>query len=203
MDLQEAATLAVGEDGREMLGLEACARKPRHPIGRKKDSRRFQLDVRGKVMSHRWSAAFRPSRVAFVTLIRLCWRQRAMLAVWQDDRRADAAANVLPRIPLEIDGRGALTGRARTGGAIILALQGDTETHLFMGGLGGLIFLLGESTCARQARQGARQRAGEDEGADNSLCRHWLSPDIANGACEGASRHSISRRKRCSPPSVE
>jgi hypothetical protein len=69
MDLEEAATLAVGEDGREMLGLEACARKPRHRIRRKTDSRRFQLDVRGRVMSHRWSAAFRPSRVAFVTLI--------------------------------------------------------------------------------------------------------------------------------------
>src|SRR5580693_7272784 len=196
MDLKEAATLAVGEDGREMLGFEACARKPRHPKRRKTESRRFQLDVRGRVMSHRWSAAFRPSRVAFVTLIRLCRRQRAIFAVWQDDGRASAAANELPRIPLEIDGRGALTGRARTGGAIILAFQGDTETLLFMGGRSGLLFLLGERTCVRQARQGARQRAGEDEGADNSLCRHWLSPDFANGACEGASRHSIIRAER-------
>jgi hypothetical protein len=56
MDLEEAATLAVGEDRREMLGLEACARKPRHRIRRKTESMRLRLDVSGKVLSHRWSA---------------------------------------------------------------------------------------------------------------------------------------------------
>ena len=60
-------------------------------------------------------------------------------------------------------------------GAIVQALQGDPVTLLFVGGHRGLLFLLGERSCARQARQGARHRAGEDEGADNALCRHWLS----------------------------
>ena len=188
MDLEEAAMLAVGEDGREMLGLEACARKPRHRIRRKTESRRFQLEVRGKVLSHRWSAF----PVAFVTLIRLCRRQRAMLAVWQGDGRAGAAANELPRIALEIDGRGALTGRAWTGGAIILALQGDAETLLFVGGHGGLLFLLGERSCAREARQGARHRAGEDEGGDNSLCRHWVSLQTLQKAPVRAHHHARS-----------
>ena len=141
---RSSATLAVGEDGRRCSGLKLAPASPATRYAGKRRSRRFQLDVRGKVRSHRWSAAFRPSRVAFVTLIRLCRRQRAMLAVWQDDGRAGAAANELPRIPLKIDGRGALTGRARTGGAIILAVQGDAETLLFMGGRGGLLFLLGE-----------------------------------------------------------
>src|ERR1700723_1929557 len=48
MDLKEAATLAVGEDGREMFGFEACARKPRHPKRRKTESKRVQLPRRGK-----------------------------------------------------------------------------------------------------------------------------------------------------------
>jgi len=78
-----------------------------------------------------------------------------MLPVGEDNGRARAPANELPGIALEIHGGGALTGRAWTRGAIILALQDDTKTLLFVGGHGSLLFLLGERSCAGEACQGA------------------------------------------------
>src|ERR1700747_515947 len=48
--------------------------------------------------------------------------QRAMLTARHFDARARAALHELPRIALEVDGRGTLAGRARTSRAVILAL---------------------------------------------------------------------------------
>src|SRR5258708_25161485 len=59
--------------------------------------------------------------------------QRAVLAARNHDVRARAAENELPGIALEIGGRGALAGRARAGGAIVLSLEGDAVALLLPG----------------------------------------------------------------------
>src|SRR6202030_1387296 len=56
--------------------------------------------------------------------------QRAVLAARNRDARASAAKNELPGIALEIGRRGALAGRARAGGAIVLPLEGDAVALL-------------------------------------------------------------------------
>src|SRR5690349_902597 len=48
--------------------------------------------------------------------------QRAVLATRNHDARASAATNELPGVALKIDGRRALAGGARAGGAVVLPL---------------------------------------------------------------------------------
>jgi hypothetical protein len=116
-----------------------------------------------------------------------------MLPIRQDDRGASAAANELPRVALKIDGGGTLAGRAWTSGAIVLTLQSDAKTFLLVGSDGSLLFRLGERGRAGKARQGARQRACENDRADYILCRHWISLLTVRRCPSSASRDSIVR----------
>src|ERR1700758_2792893 len=77
--------------------------------------------------------------------------QRAVLAARNLDARAGAGTNELPGIPLEINGRGALAGRARAGGAIVLPLEGDAVALLLPGGRRRVCFRL-------RQRGGGRKR---------------------------------------------
>jgi hypothetical protein len=64
-----------------------------------------------------------------------------VLAVRELNGRAGPAADELPRIALEVDGGGALAGRARAGRAVILPLKSHSETLLLVRGESG--FALG------------------------------------------------------------
>src|SRR5271166_1867627 len=170
VDLEEAARLRPREDRLQVLGLEARPGQSRDRMRRKTRLRGFPLRMCGQVSSH--MPSFSGAR-----MVRLHRCHGAVFAVRQLDRRAGSALDKLPRVALEIDGRGALAGRAGARGAVVLALEGDAEALLLMGGHGGVHFRLGQRGSGREARKRARKGAGEDERGDGSFCRHWLAPN--------------------------
>jgi hypothetical protein len=95
-----------------------------------------------------------------------------VLAVRQLNRRAGAADDQLPRVALEIDGRGALAGRARSGRAVILPLEGDAKTLFLMRGDGCLVFRLCQRRRESDRGEGARYSAGQDKRRNCGLRRH-------------------------------
>ena len=56
-----------------------------------------------------------------------------MLSTRYFNARAGATLDEFPGVALEVDGRRTLAGRARSGGAVILPLQGNTVTLLLVG----------------------------------------------------------------------
>jgi hypothetical protein len=85
-------------------------------------------------------------------------RQRSVLAVRQHDRRAGPADDELPRIALEIDGGGPLTGRSGPRLTIVLALECDAVALLLVRSGGRLVF-------------GLRQRRSVASALDRALAR--------------------------------
>jgi hypothetical protein len=126
---------------------------------------------------------------------RLDWLERAGLAVRKLDAGAGAALHELPGVALEVDGRGALAGRAGAGGAIVLALQRDAEALLLVGR--GRCIRLGLSEGSGGGKGGKRSRngGGKDKRADESSLisphRYFASPPEASGA------HRLVRFVRC------
>src|SRR5271156_4394813 len=80
----------------------------------------------------------------------LDWAQRTMLSARYFNARAGATLDEFPGVALEVDGRRTLAGRARSGRAVILTLQGNTVTLLLVGRRGGRTFRLGQWASARQ-----------------------------------------------------
>src|SRR6516165_1352981 len=122
MDFEEAALRPLCDDRGQVIVLETGTRKTIDGM-RKAERRRCRGG--GLVISvHR---AF-PLPVMAAGSDRL---ERAGLAIRKLDAGAGAALDELPRVALEVDGRGALTGRAGTSSAIVLAFQRDA-TALFL-----------------------------------------------------------------------
>ena len=112
------------------------------------------------------------------------------------DAGAGAALHELPRIALEIDGRGALAGRAGPGGAIVLALQRDAEALLLVGGRWRRRprpWSAGRPR--RHGRERGRDGAGKDQRTDNIL-QTLISPLtgwhrlLGEGASSRSFRHA-------------
>src|SRR5271165_6924080 len=129
VDLEKAARLGSREDRWQVLGLEARPGQSRDRMRRKARLKGFPLRMCGQVSHHG-----RPRFPAFACIccVGLHGRQRAVLAVRQHDRGAGSPLDELPGVALEIDGRGALAGRAGSGGAVVLSLQGDAEALLLV-----------------------------------------------------------------------
>ena len=70
------------------------------------------------------------------------------------------------------DGELNLTGGARAGRAIVLALPGDAEALLLVGTNGGIGFGLRQRGGRGHRRKSGRDGGSEDERADNVSCRH-------------------------------
>ena len=120
--LEEAGLRAFRQDSVQVLVLEAGPGRVRDGQGREAET-----TVRAYVPSREMafmvvSALGRP--------LALSRSQRAVLATRNHDVRASAAKNELPGIALEINGRGALAGRPRAGGAIVLPFEGDAVALL-------------------------------------------------------------------------
>ena len=131
VNLEEAARLRPREDRLQVLGLEACPRQSRNRMRRKAGRRGFPLRICGQDSHH---GCPRFPALACMWRVGLHSRRRSVLAVRQRDRGAGSALDELPRVALEIDGRGTLAGRAGSGGAVVLSLQGDAEALLLVGG---------------------------------------------------------------------
>src|SRR5271169_513065 len=101
-----------------------------------------------------------------------------MLAVRQLNRRAGATADELPRIALEIDGRGTLAGRARAGRAVILPLEGDAKTLLLVRSDSRLAFRLRQRRRGSDRSQSARYGAGKDKRRNCCFRRHRFSLQV-------------------------
>src|SRR3954447_11434933 len=98
--------------------------------------------------------------------------ERALLATRQVDAGAGAALDEFPGIALEVGGRGALAGRAWSGRAIVLALEGDAEAFFLLGGDGRVALGLGQRSSSGQSRQCGRHGAGENERGHGKFGRH-------------------------------
>ena len=105
-------------------------------------------------------------------------RQRSVLAVRQHDRRAGPADDELPRIALEIDGGGPLTGRSGPRLTIVLALERDAVALLLVRSGGRLVFGLRQRRSGGERRKRARQGACENERGDCGFGRHWLLREL-------------------------
>src|SRR5262245_57941783 len=132
--------------------------------------------MRGSEEAWQWSALTRLLRSCrFSAFLLRCFLrcldrlQRAGLAVRKLNAGAGAALHELPRIALEVDGRGALAGRARTGGAIVLALQRDAKAFLLLRRDGGICLGLGQRSCGGYGRKRSRDGASEDKRTDDIL----------------------------------
>src|SRR4051812_20423959 len=100
--------------------------------------------------------------------------KRALLAARQLDAGAGAALDEFPCIALEVGGRGALAGRARSGRAIVLAFQGDAEAFFLLGGDGRIALGLGQRSSSGQGRKCGRHGAGENERGHGKFGRHRI-----------------------------
>src|SRR6478752_5218774 len=121
--------------------------------------------------------------------------ERALLAARQLDAGAGAALDEFPRIALEVSGRGALAGRARSGRAIVLALQGDAEAFFLFGRDGRVALGLGQRSSSGQGRERGRHGAGENERGHGKFGRHWSSP-VRDGIAWQAKAHGSFRSAR-------
>ena len=187
MDLEEAALRPLRKDRGLMLVLETGSREA---VDGMRKAERHRCSRGGLIPSvHRASP--------LPVILGACSDrlERSMLAVGQLDAGAGPALNELPRIALEIDGRGALAGRARTGCAIVLALQGDAEAFFLLGGHGRVRLGLGQGCGGGKCRKRGRNGTGEDEGTDNILSRHGylLLRKLHRLQGEGASIHFVPR----------
>src|ERR1700722_181144 len=107
--------------------------------------------------------------------------QRTVLAARNRDARASAAKNELPGIALEIDSRGALAGRARAGGAIVLPLEGDAVALLLSGGRRRVCFRFRHRRGGRKRCDRGRHGTGQKGRAHNSSYGHEVSPIDLDG----------------------
>src|SRR5215813_5143592 len=110
--------------------------------------------------------------------------QRAVLATRNGDARASAAANELPSIALEINGRGALTRRARPRSAIVLRFEGDAVALFLSSGCRRVCFRFRQRRGSRHGRNRGRHSTGQKGRAHNSSHGHELSPidlDVVSG----------------------
>ena len=98
-----------------------------------------------------------------------------MAATRYVERGAGAALNKLPRVALEIDGRGALAGGSRAGGTIVLALQSNTVALLLMSRDGSTGFSLRQRCGGGHGRKRRGNRTGEQNRTHSSF-QHELSP---------------------------
>src|SRR5215471_5445561 len=92
--------------------------------------------------------------------------QRAVLATRNHDVRATAAACELPGVTLEIDGGGSLAGGAGSGGAVVLAFEGNAVAFHLAGCGGGIGFVLGHRCSACNGRNRGRNGAGKNCGGN-------------------------------------
>src|ERR1700757_1777521 len=102
--------------------------------------------------------------------------QRTMLTARHFDARARSATDEFPGVALEVDGRRTLAGRARTGRAVILALEGDAVALLLVSRRGGCGLFFGERGGIRHRRHGGRDRGGQKGGTYDGLRGHAVSP---------------------------
>lgn len=100
-----------------------------------------------------------------------------MLSAGHVDARAGAATNEFPGVALEIDRRRPLAGRAGTGSAVILALEGNAVALLLVSRRGGCAFFLGQWRGIRHRRHGGSDRAGQKGRTYNGLHGHTVSPN--------------------------
>src|ERR1700676_5173093 len=98
--------------------------------------------------------------------------QRAVLATRNHDARASAATNELPGIALEISGRGALAGRARAGGAIVLPLEGDAVALFLPSSRRRVSFRFRQRRGGRNGCDRGRHSTGQKGRAHNSSYGH-------------------------------
>src|SRR5471032_2090154 len=85
------------------------------------------------------------------------------------DTRAGAALNELPRVTLEIHRGSTLTRGARTGGAVVLSLQGDAVTLLLVRGDSSGSFGRRKRCCVGNRCEQARDNASEQGGTNRGL----------------------------------
>ena len=129
MNLEEAVLLPVGQDRRQMLMLEAGAGEAGNRMRRKAEARRRARGWASRQFAHR-DLRFPASCFGLRRDVACQRLGRALAAAGQLHRGAGAAVDELPGIALVVDGRGALAGRARAGGAVVLALERDAEALL-------------------------------------------------------------------------
>src|SRR5271170_2638089 len=156
VNLEEAARLRPREDRLQVLGLEACPRQSRNRMRGKQGAEASRSEYAGRTLimaCPRFPALTRMWRVDLHS------RQRSVLAVRQHDRRAGPADDELPGIALEIDGGGPLTGRAGSGGAVVLSLERDAVTLLLVRSGSRLFFGLRQRRSGGERRQCARYGA--------------------------------------------
>src|ERR1700688_1004035 len=123
--------------------------------------------------------------------------QRAFLATRNRDARASAALNELPGIALEINGRGALAGRARAGGAIVLPLEGDAIALLLPSSRRRVCFRFRHRRGGRNRCDRGRHSTGQKGRTHNSSYGHEVSP-IDLGVVPGLDTTAIRiARDRC------
>jgi len=123
--------------------------------------------------------------------------QRAVLATRNHDARASAATNELPGIALEISGRGALAGRARAGGAIVLPLEGDAVALFLPSSRRRVSFRFRQRRGGRNRCDRGRHSTGQKGRTHNSSYGHEVSPidlDVVPGLDTTAIRIA---RDRC------
>src|SRR5205823_6311560 len=65
-------------------------------------------------------------------------------------------------------------GGARSGRAVVLALQGDAEAFFLLGSHRGIGFGLGQRSSSGKRRKRGRHGAGEDERGDGKFGRHGI-----------------------------
>src|SRR5450432_3076228 len=141
--------------------------------------------------------------MAFMVVSALCQPpalgrgQRAALATRNHDVHASAANNELPAIALEINGRGALAGRARAGGAIVLPLESDAVALLLPSSRRRVSFRFRQRRGGRNRCDRGRHSTGQKGRTHNSSYGHELSPidlDVVPGLDTTAIRIA---RDRC------
>src|SRR4051794_6542997 len=167
MDFEEPALPAVGKDRRQMLVLEARSGDAAQGQGKAEgNGRRRSPDCCLHVAP--------PPLCSAAPAADSNWPKRTVLSARQLNAGASAALHELPGIALKIGGRRALAGRARSRRAVILALQRDAETFLFLGGYRRIGLGLGQGTGYPQGRERGGHGPGEDERTDDILGRHEI-----------------------------
>lgn len=123
-----------------------------------------------------------------------------MLSARYFNARAGATLDEFPGVALEVDGRRTLAGRARSGGAVILTLQGNTVTLLLVGRRGGRTFRLGQRGGARHRRHGGGDRASQKGRTHSGLCGHVVSPkQVCGHAFTGHDHGTLPERQILQP----
>ena len=123
--------------------------------------------------------------------------RRAGLAARYLDGSAGAVLDELPGIALEISGRGALAGRARAGGAIVLRLEGDAVALFLPSSRRRVSFRFRQRRGGRNRCDRGRHSTGQQGRTHNSSYGHEVSPidlDVVPGLDTTAIRIA---RDRC------